>query len=401
MALHTDRYRLPDLRRLSLRVAILVGLLSAALFPGCSDHSPSWPHDPCDGQTFQPCPTPDLGLPFTNAGNFSEGVAWVKLTGGGYGVIDTTGKLLFPTSYPVYDFDDGTGRNEFHEGVIVCRDGWPERYGLLDRFGNTVLAPSYAYIGAFSNSRAVAQPGTDGPYGFLDRTGSLAIPAAYYRAGDFSEGLACVAVDSLHYGYVDPSGAFVIPATYLDGGRFSEGLAPVLTADSAWKYIDNTGAIVLNMDSLGYCRSFSEGRAAVRSRTGSRWAFIDNSGRRVTGWTYKSAVVGDFHDGLCGIRIGGGWGPPWDEYIDRSGNTVFEYRYLPGSFDYSDGYTPVQNCCYDCTTEYWTMGMIDRTGTVVIPIRFEWVGRYRNGWFPLKTAGRAGFMNLKGKIMGR
>ncbi len=371
--------------------AYLIAVVCAVILPGCEQE----PHgtNPCDWVTDPSCTTPDLGLPYLSVGSFSEGLAGVQLPDLRYGVIDTTGRLLFTTPYGLYLFVDYPG-SEYHEGLLVCHD--PTLYGLLDRNGETVVAPMYSHLDDFSEGRAVAQLRRGGPFGYVDRTGTFAIQPTFVSAASFSEGLACVGIDSLHHGYIDQTGTMVIDPVYRAGGRFSEGLAPVLTADSTWRYIDRTGAVVFTMDSLGYCRSFTEGRAAVRMKKGNSWAFIDKSGRRVTEW--YTGTVGDYHDGMCG-RMLGSYGSLWDEYIDLSGNLAFKSPYVSGSTDYSNGYASVVEYCCNWLSMPYRMGLIDRKGRLVIPITYQHIGPYRNGWFPVRSAGRAGFMNLEGRIL--
>lgn len=381
--------------------AILIAVVCAVILPGCEQE----PHgtNPCDWVTDPSCTTPDLGLPYLSVGSFSEGLAGVQLPDLRHGVIDTTGRLLFTTSYGLFLFVDYPG-SEYHEGLLVCHESGPTTlYGLLDRDGKTVVAPMYSQLDDFSEGRAVAQLRRGGPFGYVDRTGTFAIQPTFVSAASFSEGLACVAIDSLRHGYIDPTGTMVIDAVYRAGGSFSEGLAPVLTADSTWRYIDRTGAVVFIMDSLGYCRAFSEGRAAVRMKKGNYWAFIDKSGRRVTEWF--NGTVGDFHDGMCGRILGGhgslwgGHGPLWDEYIDLSGNLAFTSPHVSGSTDYSNGYAAVVEYCCNWLSMPYRMGLIDRKGGLVIPITYQRIGPYRDGWFPVQSAGRAGFMNPEGRIL--
>ena len=117
---------------------------------------------------------------YDRAGNFSEGLAWVK-TGGKYGYIDKSGAMVIPAKYDYALY--------FSEGL--------------------------------------AQVKTDYKWGFIDKSGAMVIPAKYDAAGYFSEGLAAVQTD-YKWGFVDKSGTLVIPAKYDDvWSSFSNGKAEV------------------------------------------------------------------------------------------------------------------------------------------------------------------------------
>ncbi|MBI5645579.1 MAG: WG repeat-containing protein [Ignavibacteriae bacterium] len=339
-------------------------------------------------------------MQYLEVGDFSEGLAVIRKLDGNYGVIDTTGTLLYTTPYTFYLWSGRyTGGDCFHHGVVVCHTGSLDAsaqvlYGIMDKDGKTVLAPSFHYIGGFSEGVAVAKPSKSGKYGFIDVAGNWIVQPRFSSAWDFSENLACVADDSARIGYIDRNGSLIIPTIYKEGGSFSEGLAPVRSFDGTWKYIDAAGRTVLNMDSLGTrgtCRQFSEGLAAV-CRFGSTWpCFIDRNGRTVI--SDIAPYVGDFHDGIAAKH----WaGVESVGYINRSGTALFGFD---SGRDFVNGYASVGMMCV-CDGSWINRGIIDRTGNIVVPMKYYSVGSYSGGFLAIHTGHRAGHINLQGVILG-
>ena len=155
------------------------------------------------------------------------------------------------------------------------------------------------------------------------------------------------------YGFVDKStGKVVIPHKYLDAEDFSEGLAAVRpSSKSRWGYIDKTGAIVIPYK-YSYAEDFSEGLAAVCAYSNSRWGFIDKTGAIVIPYKYLGAK--DFSEGLAAVRSKTDkWG-----FIDKTGIEVIAFNYSEVE-NFSEGFAPVR------TGDFW--GAIDKTGTVIVP----------------------------------
>jgi len=45
-------------------------------------------------------------------------------------------------------------------------------------------------------------------------------------------------------------------------------------------------------------------------------------------------------------------------------------------------------------------GFIDKTGKEIIPIKYQWVGDYNDGWFLVKQDDRYSFIKVNGKTIG-
>jgi hypothetical protein len=267
---------------------------------------------------------------FDHAGDFSEGLAAVKLAGK-YGYIDQTGKVVIPPR-----FDGGRPFSEGLAVVVICHfDRKGEilryRYGYIDKSGTMVIQPrgveslkwlSMFFRGlAFSEGRACMK---QGKLGFIDKTGKMVIPARYNDVQPFSEGLAAVKVKG-KYGYINRSGKIVIPPQFNDAGPFFEGLAPVHgdASRNQGGYIDKSGKLIINGAEFVLARAFSEGLAAVMGKK-DKYGYIDKSGKFVIPPQFER--VGDFSEGLAPvILVDAGW--PGDlAYINQRGQMVIKSK---------------------------------------------------------------------------
>jgi hypothetical protein len=114
----------------------------------------------------------------------------------GWVFIDRSGKLL-ARAFVFDNFADA-----FVEGrARIVED---DRHGFIASSGEIVLAPTYAFVEAFSEGRAAVCEGctretmgevyrmVGGKWGYVDLQGKLVIPARYDEAGAFEGGVALV-----------------------------------------------------------------------------------------------------------------------------------------------------------------------------------------------------------------
>src|SRR5215204_1058215 len=120
-----------------------------------------------------------------------------------------------------------------------------------------------------------------GKYGFKDDDGGVRISAKYDGAEDFAEGLAAVAV--------------LEGTEVYEGGEFGKDC---LVKARKWGFIDPTGRPMIPLK-YSQARSFSEGKAAIRS--GTKWGFIDRNDRWVV--QPRFAEVQDFEGGFARVRL--------------------------------------------------------------------------------------------------
>ncbi len=172
---------------------------------------------------------------FSEVGDFSEGMARVKIDGK-WGYIDNSGNLkVNPRFENAGNFMDGLANVEV--------DG---RWGYIDKSGNFTIKPQFHSAEPFSSDGlALVRVGGmfGGKYGFIDKTGKHVITPRFTNAGPFSDGLARVEIDG-KWGYIDKGGNFAIAPQYSDAWNFVNGVARVKTGGTfggKWHYIDKSG----------------------------------------------------------------------------------------------------------------------------------------------------------------
>lgn len=311
----------------------------------------------------------EIAPQFQVAESFSDGLARVKsdVSGGLYGYIDKTGKLVIPYKFKeAFDFSDGLAR---------VYDEKTNKYGFIDKTGELVIPYELYEAGDFSEGRAQVTNGL--PWfegrlvGYIDTKGELVIPYSFYKALDFSEGLAWVSTpEGIQFidvngngngkifnasnsctglniamenfeeglivayttipfeysyiydkaGYLDTNGNLVIPYKFDSGGLFSDGLADVYDEElNKWGFIDKNGDLVIpyKFDKIGI---FSEGLCLVYDDEKQRYAYINKNGEYITDYVFYPADV--FSEGFAVVSKGYGYG-----YIDKTGNLVVPYTF--------------------------------------------------------------------------
>jgi hypothetical protein len=149
--------------------------------------------------------------------SFSEGLVPVA-TKGKWGFMDKTGKLAIAAQ-----FEDA---GDFSEGLAPVKIAGELVWCPADESGN--------------------REGSTKRYGFIDKTGKLVIPANLESAEPFSEGLAAIHNCDQSF-FIDKTGKTVISGNFKYASSFSGGLARVSILSNETLldgYIDKTGKIV-------------------------------------------------------------------------------------------------------------------------------------------------------------
>lgn len=275
-----------------------------------------------NGRTVIPCR-------YDEAGDFHEGMAWVK-DGRWYGYIDVTGRKIIPCDF--------FSASDFCEGLAYVGDGF------IDKTGKEIFScRKYSSAQNFSCGLAIVEVhrNLSATYGFIDKTGKEVIPTKYGCADSFSEGLARVVDDGKSI-YIDKKGHTIISDVY--GREFHDGLAYAtinLSGKRKTGFIDKTGHMVIPLDSNNDTGDFHEGM--VSHGISKEYGFLDRNGQESIPCMYEYA--GDFSEGLAFVKQKGKYG-----FIDKTGKIVipckFEYAYnfknglayvlLKGKYGYID-----------------------------------------------------------------
>ena len=321
-----------------------------------------------------------------------------------WGFVDKSGSVVIkPKYFAVGSFKNGVA-------MVFGADG---KRQFIDSHGQRVANPNPASLYA----KRVGQK-----YGFENDSGELKLPAIWDHASDFEEGVALVGnrpkklhdgqdflIDErgnviydfpnmsphfgfengllevfsvegsgLRYGFIDRSGKFALQPVFGRIVHFSEGLvgaSPLPPGESKWRlqkegYADKSGTFVI-APRFDWTSAFSEGLAYVEEN--NRKEFIDKAGEVVFSLPKTASGVGDFHEGLASVCVGGEGErsifPAKDSrvgFVDRSGRMC-----IPPSFsssclarpNFSEGLAPV-------AVAGERIGFIDKTGIFVIKPRF-------------------------------
>ncbi|MGB5968007.1 MAG: WG repeat-containing protein [Spirulinaceae cyanobacterium] len=187
------------------------------------------------------------------SGNFSDGLAAVKLEQGDMGYINKAGEMVIPaTIFIAEDFQEGLA-------LIDGREGAPTWIGFIDKRGKPAFRFSRKITSIPSGfDEGLAPIVTDQGRGYMDKRGRIVIEPQFYVVRKFSEGLAQVKTGSVpasmaqyltegKWGYIDKIGEMVIKAEFAETQPFSEGLAGVSKDGNLWGYIDKIGEIAIPM----------------------------------------------------------------------------------------------------------------------------------------------------------
>jgi hypothetical protein len=138
---------------------------------------------------------------FRSAGDFSEGLASVRLSGT-YGYIDATGTFIIP---PQFDY-----ATPFSGGLaVVYRNGMPS---YIHPNGEQAFECTFPAVGAFENGRALVRTASK-KYGMIDTHGKLFIDTLYSEIRPFTDGRAVVVGINKQdeAGVIDTLGRIIIP----------------------------------------------------------------------------------------------------------------------------------------------------------------------------------------------
>ncbi|WP_201596130.1 WG repeat-containing protein [Psychrobacter fulvigenes] len=185
-------------------------------------------------------------------GGFNEGMAYLLKknmksdSDGGYyiGYVNSSGEIVIPVDIAA-DYGWMLDARDFSEGLVAVlkKDKW----GYMDKKGNTVISFEYETASDFSNGLATVSK--DYKYGAINHNGKEIITLKYGHLGEFEEGLAAFnAVDSDKQGFINTKGKVIVDPVWNQAMPFSEGLAAVAKGDyenAKWGFIDTTAKVVI------------------------------------------------------------------------------------------------------------------------------------------------------------
>ncbi|OMF45041.1 hypothetical protein BK138_34075 [Paenibacillus rhizosphaerae] len=232
-------------------------------------------------------------LQYQEAGDFTEGVAHVKLNDSDY-LINRFGKIITELSTK-YD-----SSYSFKEGLSLAYQSKTGKAGYINKINKVVIPFNYNQGRDFSEGLALVQDG-NGKSGYVNTSGKVVIPFKFKSGGDFNEGIAPVQNKNGKWGYINKNGKEVIPFRFSSAGIFSEGLAAVYNTKGKVGYINKQGKLIINYQQYNRGSIFKQGYALVGigdNATG-KFGFINRKGTLVTKLEYRSESSSFSSNGLA------------------------------------------------------------------------------------------------------
>ncbi len=179
--------------------------------------------------------------------------------------------------------------------------------------------------------------------------------------------------------YINKKGEQAVPYSFHLARPFSEGLAPVLI-DNQWGYIDKAGNLKIGAR-FTHARSFSEGLAAVKVR--DDWGYINPAGEVVI--KPRFATADDFKDGRAVVDIGRE-SPEFPAAAQKRLDDIVK-----------DPQTSNLKKALMAIAGSRKAGIIDRTGTFIIPAEFSTVDSFSDDLALVRKEQQIEFLGLDGK----
>jgi hypothetical protein len=251
---------------------------------------------------------------------------------------------------------------DYVDGLAPARAN-DDLYGYVNEKREIVIPCIYNSVGKTFND-GLSYVKKNGKYGYINKKGEAVVPVIYDYLSGFFEGLAAGKVMG-KCGYVDKTGKEVIPFIYDETLVFSDGLGKVKKYDM-YGYVDKTGKEIVPVKyiSIG---EFKDGLAAVRGYIGRKMGYIDKSGKEVLPLTFDDAK--DFYEGMTVVLKGDNW-----YVIDKTGKILYNLKgHIVVSGFYKGGLLKIARD-YKQGWKRETYGVIDKTGRVILPPKYSYVG---------------------------
>ncbi|HWT74391.1 MAG TPA: WG repeat-containing protein [Mobilitalea sp.] len=353
----------------------------------------------------------------------NESILYPVQVDGKWGYINKSGKLVIEPTYAMAeDFYDGVAIVQIKDDTAGSSDEEANnvKYGAINTAGKMVVDPNFSYISKFNEGIAGAIIENKDTYAFeyyiLDKTGKILytlpsdmeIVSMLFNGSDMqtqSEGLILVRnANSEMYGFIDRNGKLVIPCEYYEGYNFTNGLA-LVKKDMNYQYIDKTGKVVIDASKYKFCRTFSEGLAAVAvqkdEQSAIEFGYIDTKGNMKIEPQFAKAY--SFSEGLAKVCTGESINQYSIGYIDGAGAYAIEPNLTDNADEtlFSEGFVPVDD---------GTGGYMNQKGKLVINpvvqkdegnfIKHNTAGEFRNGIAKVSLSdGSIGYIDTTGKYI--
>lgn len=228
--------------------------------------------------------------------------------------------------------------------------------GIINRDGDILFDFEADYIYRLYNDNTKYRVG-EGTYGLINEDGIKITIELYSEINSFVEGKSVVVDLDGYYGYINIDGSIHVTPQFHYAYDYTNGFAEVITG-----YDTNENALKI---------------------------FIDSTGEFVS--EYRYADVRDFHNGYAAVAVYNYemdllWG-----FINEAGVKVVDTIYYQVE-DFNNGYAIVSDVNLS--------GMIDTTGSIVVPIDYEEIRNFSSGLAAVQLNDDTwGYVNTSGVLV--
>lgn len=254
----------------------------------------------------------------------------------------------------------------------------------------------------------------DGKWGFVNELKQWVVAAIYTEVLPFERGFARVRKGAKRWGVIDTSGAWVIRPRYQEIESLSGAEVFPVRRKEKWGLINLQGKVMVSpnyewinnhfkgpftiakeptgklvsLNSAGQILHRFDGYfdytgSRVRFRQGKRYGYLDPSGKPLTDSLYSETT--DYFFGFAGVRDSR-YSPFY--FIDTLGQKVL--------FPLYQEYLPMEGSVIR-VKENDRFGLIDATGNVLLPPRYDGIYIAKEGLYLTYQNGEVGVVNRQGK----
>ncbi|WP_294670064.1 WG repeat-containing protein [uncultured Fluviicola sp.] len=363
-----------------------------------------------------------------------------------FGILDTSGNVVIPAkhrtieyfqgeylvmldisnTYAIYDstFNKTYGYNS----DVVERIGY-NRYvkygkmgGIMDRNGEFIMRYPFKSLkeSSFSTDFIYSIEGHEPKFGILSKNFTFKTEPVYRRVGAFPTGYGVLTAGSNQFAIVNLSGQQITPFEYelSQNSDNSDGTFTLLkTTENGKKYgmIDTLGNTIIP---FRYDRIYPFSNDIAIVELNKKKGVVDRSGNVQGEIVYDQIIRID--EEKIQVKIDDRTG-----YMNRNGVVVEALKHtgfesLDPKFIHFTGANQLRWIVNSVTKDTMAilpkehfekgfarvsqggkMGMIDRTGNIVLPIKYDFVGQFYKGFLLVQKNGKYGLLNEKFKVIER
>jgi len=292
-----------------------------------------------------------------------------------------------------------------------------DKWGFIDTAGIWIIRPVYDSCEPFSEGMALVSE--DNKLGFINSRGKLSILPEYEDAESFKNGFALV-YNGEKYGAINRFGDHIAEMEYDDIGVFVDGYA-YASKNNRYGYIDENGLVIIPFI---YDQAFNMENNKALVKQYEKFGIIDSKNEWIVPFEYEW-IEPHFKDSLIKVKKGGKFGLINSKldtilaiennfigridqelilvikegkvgYINQKGEWKIPMIYESdpfildwGEFDKGMARIRIKG----------KMGLIDTTGTRVVPAIFDEIGYYDGILYPVKKNGKWGYADENIKLI--